>query len=104
MSTTAPDYLIVCMDLPGVTPQALRDQLPPLNGTELVPATSANWDASTVRDILTFRGRVTRPYKPATLVQEFRKIASLDDKDAPASPLRPEPIETEIQRLFTTRR
>jgi diguanylate cyclase (GGDEF)-like protein len=104
MSETMPDYLILDMDMPNATPKAMREQLPPLNGTEIVPAAGPGWDAATVRDVFTFRGRVTRPYKPVTLVEEFQRIASLEGRDEPAAPLRPEPIETEIQRILTVRR
>ena len=96
-----PDFLILDMERPGMSGRAFIEQLPPLKDLEIIPAASpSGWDGSLVSDTFRIRGRLTRPYKPATLIEEFRTLIALDN-DLNAGQANPEPIEAEIQRLLT---
>lgn len=100
-----PNYLILDMQLPGMSGQSFLDAIPNtprLKGMEIIPALPAGAPApKLVSPAFTVRKPITRPFKPGTFVQELRALipACLDENGNSAS-ADPKPLEAEIQRLL----
>lgn len=101
LATTTPDYLMLDM---GLTDMPVEDLLPKLvafKDVTIIPATASATAAANLRHpVLRIVGRLTRPYRPTTLIQELKDIAPFS-AESTARDTSAEAIDGEIRRVLT---
>lgn len=104
LASVIPDYLILDLEMPGMTGQDLLAKLAGRKGIAVVPAAAANSrPAELESDTHRILERLTRPYKPDTLIREFARITNCPVKGAGAREAGQDTVESEIRRILTLR-
>jgi DNA-binding response OmpR family regulator len=105
LSADTPDFLILDLDIPESSLKHFISLLPRNKDLEIITAASS---AATTADISTedfrVRGHLTRPFKPDTLLKEFRGIIPLAGEPPKSKGSEPDIIDVEIRRILTLRR
>ncbi len=106
LTDVMPDVLVLDMHMPDFTGTDFLKMiplLPKLRKMEIVQASESPRFAGLSSDVFKIRGRVTRPYKPGTFIQEIRQLITLPAAEDDSDNVDQESIETEIQRILTQR-
>jgi diguanylate cyclase (GGDEF)-like protein len=107
LTDVLPDVLVLDMHMPDFTGNdfiKMIPLLPKLRQMQIIPAADSPATAAQLTsEVFQIRGRVTRPFKPGTFLEEIRRFISLPTPESGSEPVDPEPIETEIQRILTLR-
>ena len=104
LSETLPDYLILDMRMPGFTGNDFVQLIPSLPKLRALGIIAAS-DSPPAADVLAgaafpIKGWVTRPFKPATFLEEIRRLIPLPEPAA-AKPLDQSGFGAEIQRIVS---
>lgn len=107
LTDVLPDVLILDLHLPDFPGSQFLKMIPLLprlrKMTIIAGADNARAASLFTSDVFTIKGRVTRPYKPGTFLKEIRPLLSLPAARPDETPVDPEAIEAEIQRVLTLR-
>lgn len=105
LTDALPDVLVLDMHMPDFSGSdfiKMIPLLPKLRKLEIIPAAdSPLTTAKLTSDVFRIRGRVTRPFKPGTFLEEIRPLIRLPPPGSVSEPVDPEPMEMEIQRILT---
>lgn len=100
-----PDYLILNIQMPGLADSGFMESvksMPQLRRMVILPA--ADWSkphAVPATDPLPVRARLSRPYKPGTLMSELREATGIADSGHAANG-EDRDFQSEVQRIMTT--
>lgn len=107
LTEALPDVLILDMHMPDFSGSdfiKMIPLLPKLRKMTIIPAADTALTASKISsEVFPIRGRVTRPFKPGTFLEEIRALIQLPPPETGGEPIDSEPIEMEIQRILTLR-
>lgn len=106
LTDVMPDLLILDMNMPefaGTDFLKMIPLLPKLRKMEIIQASDTPRAAILSSDVFKVSGRVSRPYRPGTFIQEIRQLVTLPTADDESDTADQESIETEIQRILTQR-
>lgn len=104
LASIVPDYLILDMDIPNVSGQEFLAKLPHFADVEIIPASATSSQTGNLQsDTFQISGRLTRPYKPGTLIEEFRGIVPRPTENIHPGETNGDSIESEIRRILTLR-
>ena len=107
LTDALPDVLVLDMHMPDFSGNdfiKMIPLLPKLRKMEIIPAADSPLAAAKLTsDVFKIRGRVTRPFKPGTFLEEIRQLIQLPTPESGSEPVDSEPIEAEIQRILALR-
>ncbi len=107
IAETPPDLVILDMQMPDVSGSDFLKAIPPMPGhrtMDVIPAAdAAHADVPLASNVFRIRGRLTRPYRPGTFIEQVRAWVSLPAPGADAGTLDTDALDTEIQRVLTLR-
>jgi DNA-binding response OmpR family regulator len=104
LASIVPDYLILDMDIPNVSGQEFLAKLPHFADVEIIPASAPSSQTGNLQsDTFQISGRLTRPYKPGTLIEEFRGIVPRPTANIHPGETNGDSIESEIRRILSLR-
>ncbi len=105
LADCSPDILILDLDVPDLIPKTFISRIPRNRHLEIITA-SASSDKADELDTGSFRarGHLTRPFKPDSLLKEFRGLVPMAGEPPKTKGTDTDAIDIEIQRVLTRRR
>lgn len=105
VSEVQPDWLILDINMPGTSAKDFLNTIPKLPVfRRMAILMAADWTQSVAEPsghAFDIRGRLTRPFKPGTLLKEMIDASALKQGSTPEAPPDPAALQSEIARVMS---